>query len=65
MHCLQSNSSSRTMSWSLIYFPLNSFSYYAFQDQPEEDTGHFVYHCLNRDNANAASLSTAKFRYLC
>ncbi len=25
--------------------------YYAFHDQPEEDSGHFVYHCLNRDNA--------------
>ena len=25
--------------------------YYAFHDQPEEDSGPFVYYCLNRDNA--------------
>ena len=25
--------------------------YYAFHDQPEEISGHFVYYCLNRDNA--------------
>ncbi len=63
MHCLQSNSSTHTTD--LYVLVVDNFLrwcisvYYAFHDQPEEDSGHFVYHCLNRDNANAASLSTA------
>ena len=34
-----------------IFFRWGLSVCYAFHDQPEEDSCHFVYHCLNRDNA--------------
>ncbi len=44
--------------------------YYAFHDQPEEDSGHFLYHCLNRDNAKCGlviyrKVSILMLRTLC